>query len=64
MVLEMWMRQERGRDKKLDGPLPPSPQFVPGYFFDPPSDEPGQVVPADCERSKKKRLKAENPSPC
>jgi hypothetical protein len=63
VVLEMWTRQERGRLKKLDGPLPPSPQFEPGYFTGPPNSEPGQTIPADCERPKKKRVRAEKPSP-
>ena len=53
VVLEMWTRQERGRDKKLGGPLPVSPRFEYRFFEDPVKPEPGQIVPPECERPRK-----------
>ena len=55
-VLEMWARQERGRRKKLGGPLPALPSFPYSHFFeDPAHPDPGQIVPAECERPKRPR---------
>lgn len=56
VVLEMWARQERGRLKKLEGSLPPSPCFDEA-FFDPVKPEAGQTVPAECERPRKQQRK-------
>ena len=62
LALEMWTRQERGRAKKLDGPLPPRPRPFEGDFLDDPANpDPGQTIPAECSRRKKKSVKAENP---
>jgi hypothetical protein len=44
-VLEMWTRQERGRLKKLGGPLPRFTRFEGPFFEDPANPEPGQIVP-------------------
>ena len=54
-MLNMWSRQERGRLKKLGGPLPPVPRFDYDFFEDPAHPDPGQIVPAECERPKKVR---------
>lgn len=66
IILSMWTRQERGRAKKLGGPLPPTAAF-PDFTFtdDPANPDQGQTVPADCERPKRAKRKRtpEGPPP-
>lgn len=54
-LLDMWVRQERGRLKKLGGELPQVVRFNCRFFEDNKNPDPGQIVPADCERPKEKR---------
>jgi hypothetical protein len=58
IVLDMWVRQERGRVKTLGGSLPPTPRFEYQFFEDPNNPDPGQIVPAECQRPKRQRRKA------
>lgn len=55
IVLEMWTRQERGRLKKLDGPLPVRNGFGFSLAPDPAHADTGQTIPAECERRKTRR---------
>ncbi len=54
-VLFMWTRQQRGRERKLDGPLPPSPNFPPDYFIEVDAPETTQSIPPECKRQKRAR---------
>jgi hypothetical protein len=56
IMLRMWIRQERGRLKKLDGPVPASP-VLEGPFEDSATPYKGQSIPPECERPKKPRKK-------
>jgi hypothetical protein len=57
MMLDMWTRQERGRIKKLGGPLPPIVRLEGPFDEDSNNPDPGQIIPADCERPKPIRRK-------
>lgn len=57
MMLEMWARQERGRIKKLGGPVPRGSGFHFKFFEDPNNPDPGQIIPEECERPKRPRRK-------
>lgn len=59
-VLDMWVRQERGRKKKVDGPLPKVPVFDPAELVcaGPDEADPGQSVPVECRRPKRPRKAA------
>jgi hypothetical protein len=57
MFLEMWVRQERGRAKKLGGELHRGGIDTREYYDDPNNPDPGQIVPEECERPKPKRKK-------
>jgi hypothetical protein len=61
MLLDMWARQERGRIKKLGGPLPPIVRLENVSPEDPNNPDPGQTIPADCERPKPIRKKTPFP---
>lgn len=47
-VLDMWVRQERGRRKKLDGPVPQIAKFTTETIVEVGDD--GQSVPLECQR--------------
>jgi hypothetical protein len=53
VVLQMWARQERGRLKKLDGPLPTSPELNFKFREDRKNPDPGQKIPPECSRRRK-----------
>jgi hypothetical protein len=58
MMLDMWTRQERGRIKKLGGPLPAIVRLEGVLGEDPNNPDPGQMIPKECERPKPIRKKA------
>lgn len=58
LMLRMWTRQERGRAKKLGGPIPPSNEMNFNFTDDPANPDRGQTVPAECERPKRSKRKA------
>jgi hypothetical protein len=58
LMLEMWVRQERGRAKKLGGELPSQRGLgVKDLSEDPNNPDPGQIIPEECERPKRPRSK-------
>jgi hypothetical protein len=57
MMLDMWTRQERGRIKKLGGPLPPIVRLEGPFNEDRNNPDPGQMIPEECERPKPIRKK-------
>lgn len=52
LVLAMWVKQERGREKQLGGPLPSSPKFSLKFIQD--GRDAGQTIPAECLRARVK----------
>jgi hypothetical protein len=57
MMLDMWTRQERGRIKRLGGPLPGTVRLEGVLGEDPNNPDPGQMIPEECERPQPKRKK-------
>jgi hypothetical protein len=55
MILDMWARQDRQRKKQLGGPLPPMTRFSFTFFQDAKNPDPGQTVPSECERPRRKQ---------
>jgi hypothetical protein len=54
-VLEMWLRQLRGRAQLLDGPLPPKIELPRGAAEADESDDPGQTIPVEAVRPNRPR---------
>lgn len=67
IVLDLWVRQEPGRRKKLDGPLPQVPRFhdllPPSTAYEEKDDDPGQTIPPECKRPPRpRRLRRKRPA--
>lgn len=52
ITLKMWVKQKRGRDKLLDGELPPPAKFL-NAPENPDRPDPGQTIPAECRLPKR-----------
>jgi hypothetical protein len=55
LMLNMWVRQGRGRKKRLDGPLPEPAKGFWNVTDNPDHRDPGQSVPSECVRPSRKK---------
>ena len=68
ILLNMWVRQGRGRRKRLDGPIPEPAMGFSNVTDNPDHPDPGQSVPPECQRPSRKtkrvqEISAVTPSP-